>query len=146
MVPGTCRHVGADIRVEPRILHPGIGQVVVEPPTFGQLRLRQPEIPASSLFVEACNAQSHRGLDVVPGIAVPALEPRDHPVGALDRSNGLGGGENLVCRQDPGKFGDPARPRPYRCSSVLGPDIETCAADRVDLKGLVGCRHAGFLA
>src|ERR1700722_3829099 len=83
---------------------------------------------------------------MVPGITVAALEPRDHPVRTLNRGDGLGGGEHLVCRQDAGQIGDAARPSLYSSSSILRPDVEARAADRVDLKGLVSCRHAGFLA
>ena len=83
---------------------------------------------------------------MVPGIAVPpsnhGIIPSGHWTEAMDSAVA----RTSCADKIPGSSGILPRPRLYRCSSVLCPDIETCAADRVDLKGLVGCGHAGFLA
>ena len=96
MVPGAGRNVCAHVRVEAWILHSRIGQVVVEPAALGQLGLGQPQVTAGRLFVETGHGQRHRRLDMVPGVAVAALEPRDHPVGTLDRCYRLGGRDHLA--------------------------------------------------
>ncbi len=112
-VPCSGGQVGAHIGVEPRILDPG-GQVVVEPAAVGELGVHQPLVGPVGLFVQADSGEGHGRLDVVPRVAVPAGEPRDHPVRALQGGDGLGGGHHLAGRHDSGNLGD----RPHATASA----------------------------
>ena len=101
MVPGTGRQVGADVGVEPEVLDP-VALVVVEPAAVRELAPCQPPVGVDGLVHQAAHGQRHGRLDVVPGVAVAALEPRDLPVVALHRRDGVAGGEDVGTRQDAG--------------------------------------------
>ncbi len=105
VVPAPGGHVGADVRVETRVLHPGAGEVVVEPRTVGQLAVGQPLIRPQRFLVETPDGQAHGRLGVIPRIAVPALGPRDHPVVALDVGDRGGRLLHLRRRQHAGHLG-----------------------------------------
>ena len=88
VVPRSRGQVGAHVGVEPLILDPG-PLVVVEPAPIGQLAIGQPAVGRHGLVGEPAGRQGHGRFDVVPRVAVAALEPRDHPVGPLQVGDGV---------------------------------------------------------
>src|SRR5581483_106140 len=99
VLPHPGGHVGDDVGVEAVVLD-GVLEVVVEPRPAGVLGGGQPAVGALGFGDAPAEGQRHGGLDVVPRVAVPAGEPRDHAVGQLDAGDGvdrvacLGGTEN----------------------------------------------------
>ncbi len=127
-MPGARRQVGADVGVEPRVLH-AVALVVVEPAAVGELAAHQPAVGVDRFVHQAAHGQRHGRLDVVPRVAVAALEPRDHAVGSLDGGDGVGRGEHVGSGQDPGHLGQRGRGgaellgrhAAAPCLGVLGP-------------------------
>ena len=104
VVPGAGGQVGAHVRVQPGVLD-RVALVVVEPAAVGELAAGQPPVGRHRLVHQAAHGQGHGRLDVVPGIAVPAVEPRDHPVVALHLRDGVARGQYVRAREDAGHFG-----------------------------------------
>jgi hypothetical protein len=90
------------------------------PRAVGALDVGQPLVGALGLGVEAGDVERHRRLDVVPGVAVPAVEPRDHAARGLEVGEVLGRGDDLVGRQHAGDVGDRAHDRSV---PFVGPDV-----------------------
>ena len=99
------RQVGAHVGVEPGVLH-RVAPVVVEPAAVGQLALGEPAVGALGLLDQATDGERHRRFDVVPRIAVAALEPRDHAVAPLDLGDGVGGGQDVGAAENARHFGN----------------------------------------
>ncbi len=78
VMPHTGGDICAHIGVELCFLHRAIGQVVVPPTAVGQLNVDEPLVGALRRAVQTRNIECHRGLDVIPRIAVTVGEPRDH--------------------------------------------------------------------
>src|SRR5579875_465111 len=104
MVPGTGRNIRADVRVEPGVLDTAVSEVVVEPRAVAELCIDDPIVRTERLVVEATDRESHCRFHVVPGIAVAAFEPWDHPIGSLHGSDGRSSREQLLFGEDSGNF------------------------------------------
>ena len=105
VVPGTGRQVGADVGVEPLVLH-ACTEVVVEPAAVGELAVGHPAVGTHRLVVEPAHRQGHGRFHVVPRVAVATVKPRDHAVGPLGPRDGEAGGHNVGGREDAPDLGD----------------------------------------
>ena len=76
-------HVGIELGFLDEIVGLAVTEVEVVPTPVGALDISQPLIRPFGLNVEPGNVKSHRAFDVVPRIAMAAVEPRDHPAGGL---------------------------------------------------------------
>ena len=118
VVPHAGRDVGADVRVELRVLDRDGGapravtatrrplDVVVEPAAVGSLHLQQPLVRPLGLGEEAGGGQGHGRLHVVPRVAVATRVPGDHPAGELERGDGRRGLLHLLGGEDAVDVGD----------------------------------------
>ena len=95
VMPHAGGDVGADVGVELGFFDGAVGQVVVPPTAVVALDVDQPFVGPFGAGVEAGDIERHGGLDVVPRIAMPAGEPRDHPRVELQRGDPLGGLDDL---------------------------------------------------
>ncbi len=66
------------------------------PRPVGALGVDEPLVGPLGVLMEAGDIERHRGLDVVPRVAVAAGEPRDHAGLQLQRCQMLAGGAQLV--------------------------------------------------
>ncbi len=104
VVPGAGRQVGAHVRVEAGVLD-GVTLVVVEPAAVGELAGGEPPVGIDRLVHESADGERHRGLDVIPRVAVATDEPGDHPVASLHLRDGVCRGQDVRARQDAGHLG-----------------------------------------
>ena len=132
VVPGARGQIGADVGIETGVLD-RVALVVVEPAAVGQLAAGQPAVGLDRLVDEPAHGQGHGRLDVVPRVAVPPVEPRDHAVVPLHRGDGVARGEDLGIREDARYLGQGGGDR----TDVLG---SHAAAPWV---GVVGPRRPG---
>ena len=101
VMPGARSQVGADVGVEARVLD-RVPLVVVEPAAVRELARSQPAVGIHRFVDQATHREGHGGLDVVPGIAVTALEPRDHAIVALHFRDGMRRRQHVATGQDSG--------------------------------------------
>ena len=125
VMPHACGDVRAHVGVELGFLDASIGQVVVPPTAVVALHVDEPFVAPFGGGVEAGDIECHGGLDMVPRVAMPAGKPRDHPCVELQRSDPLGGLDDVFggqhaldvrqLRHDQEPFGR------TRCSSCRAP-------------------------
>ena len=87
VMPDSCGDVRTHVGVEFWFFNNSAWQVIVEPPAVWVLHVNEPFVGPLGIVVQASNVESDCCFNMVPRVAVPIFEPRNHSTIELKRSD-----------------------------------------------------------